>query len=120
MSAAQKVEGVSATPTWADVEKEIRRLAETGDRFDTAVADDNRLMSYEPDRRVALVNTRGTSFVEIASIRECWEKLETKGKIRRRDVLEPGRCSAFMMALFARISGVQVEQRDEEYLILPK
>jgi hypothetical protein len=55
----------------------------------------------------------------VASIRACWETFESLGRIRRQDVLEPGRCSAFVMALFAQIAGVVDGSDDGEYLALP-
>ena len=43
--------------------------------------------------------------------RGCWETLERLGRIKRSDVLEPGRCSAFMMALFQQVEGIAQEGR---------
>ena len=111
---------VGERATWNDVDQELRTLADTGETFETELSVTNRVGTYEAGRRISLVNPRGTSFVEIESIRECWTKLEKQGSIRRQDVLEPGRCSAFMMALFGRVRGVRREQRDEPYLVLPK
>ncbi len=57
-------------------------------------------------------------WVDIEDIRGCWETFERLGRICRRDVLEPGRRSAFMMALFQQVEGVRREQRGELYLVL--
>ena len=56
--------------------------------------------------------------MDVESIRGCWETFERLGRIRRSDVLDPGRCSAFMMALFERIEGIRQEGEDELYLVL--
>ena len=106
--------------TWTDVEAEIRRLAETRETFTTALSPENRICEYDPLRRLTLQNGRGSSFVDIDDIRACWKTFEERGAIRRQDVLEPGRCSAFVMALFARIPGVGIEERrNEPWLVLP-
>ena len=39
-------------------------------------------------------------WVAVDDIRACWDTFERLGRIRREDVLEPGRCSAFMVELF--------------------
>lgn len=111
----------STRACWSDVEQELERLARSGAAFATSLSPTNKIGSYDPGRRVGLENARGTSWIEIESIEACWAKLEQLGEIRRRDVLEPGRCSAFMMALFARIPGVVVDdERDEPYLVLQR
>jgi hypothetical protein len=59
----------------------------------------------------------GSHWVAVDDIRECWKTFERLGRIRRQDVLEPGRCSAFVMALFARVAGV-VERTEPEHLLV--
>jgi hypothetical protein len=49
-------------------------------------------------------------------VRTCWETFERLGRVRRGDLLEPGRCSAFMFALFAHVEGVET---DGDSLVLP-
>jgi hypothetical protein len=51
------------------------------------------------------------------SIRECWETFELFGRIRRQEVLDPGRCSAFMFALFRQVPGVVEQVGDDPYLV---
>jgi hypothetical protein len=55
----------------------------------------------------------------VDSIHECWETFERLGRIRRRDVLDPGRCSAFMIALFRQVPGVVEQPGADLYLVLP-
>jgi hypothetical protein len=66
-----------------------------------------------------LESDAGPRWLEIDTIRECWETFERLGRIRRRDVLEPGRCSAFMMALFSQVPGVEELAGEDPYLVLP-
>jgi hypothetical protein len=61
---------------------------------------------YERGRRVLLQSGHGQRWLAVDSIRECWERFEELGQIRRSDVLEPGRCSGFMIALFRQVPGV--------------
>ena len=93
-------------PSWQDVEGLLTRLAATGTKFPTASSVDNRISRYEPGRRLLLENDIGSRWVRIGDIRACWETFEGLGRIHRRDVLDPGRCSGFMMALFAQVDGV--------------
>ena len=84
----------------------------------TANSDSNWISSYEPGRRLRLETGLDSVWVDIESIRGCWETLERLGRIKRSDVLEPGRRSAFMMALFQQIDGIRQERRGELYLVL--
>jgi hypothetical protein len=96
----------------------IADLAESGESFTTTSSETNTIASYEPGRRIRLDTGFDSVWVDVESIRGCWDTLERQGQISRRDVLEPGRRSAFMMALFARLDCVREEQRDELYLVL--
>ncbi len=108
-----------ARPGWPDVEALLKRLAESGESFTTTSSKSNRISRYEAGRRVRLETDTGESWVEVENIQGCWETLERLGRIKRTDVLDPGRCSTFMMALFRQVEGVCQEQRDELYLTLP-
>jgi hypothetical protein len=59
-----------------------------------------------PGRRIRLETGLDSVWVDVDSIRGCWETFERLGTISRTDVLEPGRRSAFMMALFERVEGI--------------
>ena len=69
----------------------------------------NWISSYEPGRRLRLETELDSTWVDIESIHGCWETFERLGRIRRSDVLEPGRRSAFMMALFEQVEGIRQE-----------
>ena len=101
---------------WNDVERELASLAREKTRFATATATLNQISSYEPNRRIQVENEHGITWVEIESVRTCFERFESAGRIRRRDLLDPGRCSAFMFALFSRLPGVVSEDGDESAL----
>jgi hypothetical protein len=96
-------------PTWKDVEELLARLAKTGAKFPTASSIDNRISAYQPDQRLLLENDDGSRWVRIDDLRDCWATFERLGRIHRRDVLDPGRCSGFVMALFAQVEGVVVD-----------
>ena len=103
-----------AAPGWDAVEALLADLAASKTRF----AGENWISSYEPGRRLRLETETDSTWVDIESVQTCWETLERLGRIRRRDVLEPGRRSAFMMALFQQIEGIRQERRGELYLVL--
>ncbi len=108
----------AARPTWDDVEQLIVALAETHETFSSATASAYWISAYEPGRRLMLEAGSRSSWIRIEHIRACWETLERRGHICRRDVLEPGRHSAFMMALFAQLPGVRKEPGKEPALVL--
>jgi hypothetical protein len=93
-------------PGWKSVEELLTRLATKGTKFPTASSVDNRISAYQPGQRLLLENDNGSRWVRIEDIRDCWETFERLGRIHRRDVLDPGRCSGFVMALFAQVDGV--------------
>jgi hypothetical protein len=67
---------------------------------------------------VLLQSSNGSLWLAVDSIRECWERFEELGRIRRSDVPEPGRCSGFMIALFRQVPGVAEEDvRGDVYLV---
>ena len=96
----------------------LAELAETRENFTTDNSDSNWISVYEPGRRIRLETGNDSVWVDIESIRGCWETLERLGRIRRSDVLEPGRRSAFMMALFQLVEGIRQEEKGELYLVL--
>ena len=106
-------------PDWQTVEELLARLAATGERFPTVTSSSNWISAYQPGWRFRLERQGGSRWIEIASVRGCWETFERLGRICRRDLLEPGRCSAFMMALFQQVAGIREETGDEPRLVLP-
>jgi len=105
-------------PSWVDVELLLDRLAATGEPIPTAAAPSTRITSYQVGRRVMLESDRGSKWVAVESIRGCWDTFERLGRIRREDVLEPGRCSAFMFALFRQLPGVAEQDGKDRCLVL--
>lgn len=105
-------------PSWPEVEKVISVLAREKTPFETGTSTSNRITSYERGQRLMLESDSGSAWVDVDCIRECWETFERLGRISRADVLEPGRRSAFMLALFERVSGVEREDAGETYLVL--
>jgi hypothetical protein len=101
----------TAAPSWQAVEELLGELAATGATFATTSSASNRISQYDPARRLMLETDISSRWIEVASIRACWETFERLGRITRDDVLEPGRSSAFMMGLFGQVEGV--EARDD-------
>lgn len=97
----------TAAPSWQAVEELLGDLAATGTTFATTSSARNRISQYDPARRLMLETDISARWVDVASIRACWETFERLGRITRDDVLEPGRCSAFMMGLFGQLEGVE-------------
>ena len=89
-------------------------LAASKEHFDG----ENWISSYEPGSRLRLETGSDSTWIDIDSVRGCWETLERLGRIKRSDVLEPGRRSAFMMAIFARVEGIGQDTRGELQLVL--
>jgi hypothetical protein len=107
-----------ARPCWEAVEALLHRLAAGRVDFATATAPSNWISVYDAERRIQIVSGTDSNWISIDAIRECRETFERLGRIRRRDVLEPGRRSAFMMALFAQVRGVHEEIDGEPYLVI--
>jgi hypothetical protein len=110
----------SPIPSWADVEELLDRLAETGDTIPIPLAPTTRISTYQRGGRIRLESDGGSNWLAVDDIRECWETFERLGKIRRQDVLDPGRCSAFMVALFRQVPGVTERTGKDLYLVMPK
>jgi hypothetical protein len=109
-----------AEPSWRGVEELLTRLAGKRTKFSTASSAGNWISQYEPGRRLLLENHNGSRWVQVGDVRDCWETFERLGRIHRRDVLDPGRCSGFMMALFAQVDGVVAgEAESGDFLVLP-
>jgi hypothetical protein len=107
-------------PSWEDVEVVLRRLAQTGELLPSLISAGSHVASYHPGRRVMLTSQRGSQWIAVEDIRTCWDTFERLRRIRRRDVLEPGRCSEFMVAVFTQVPGVVEEIGDaDRYLVLP-
>ena len=94
-------------PDWSAVEHVLEELARTGAVFATHTVPENRITMYSPGRRVMIESGIRSSWVQIEHLRACWQTFERLGRITRHDVMEPGRCSALVMALFAQVSGVR-------------
>jgi hypothetical protein len=105
-------------PDWAAVEQLLATLAETRVFFPTATSRSNWISSYEPGKRLRLETDAGSKWIQVEHLKGCWDTFERLGRIRRGDVLEPGRCSAFVMALFARVPGVREEGTEGRSLLL--
>lgn len=121
MSTAELSKSPPRIPCWGDVEELLDRLAATHAAFPTVGARNARIGAYDRGRRLALDSDTGSQWVAWESIRGCWETFERLGSIRRQDVLDPGRCSAFMLALFAQVPGVVRRTNGERTsLVLPR
>ena len=107
-------------PDWQAVEEVLSLLARTRAVFPTPTSTSNWISSYEPGRRIMLETGSRSAWVQIEHVRVCWQTFERLGRIRRGDVLEPGRCSAFMMALFEQVAGVRQELGEEPILVLSR
>jgi hypothetical protein len=108
-------------PSWQQVEAVLTRLSASGTSFSTASFVSNRISQYQPGDRLLLENENGSRWVRVGDIQGCWETFERLRSIHRRDVLDPGRCSGFVMALFAQVDGVVAHAAEGgEVLALPR
>jgi hypothetical protein len=112
-----KAEPDAPRPDWNAVVTLLSVLAESRAVFPTANSSSNWISAHEPGRRVMVESGVQSSWVQVDHIRTCWDTFERCGRICRTDVLEPGRRSAFMMALFEQLPGVSREPRDARYLV---
>ena len=95
-------------PTWEIVERLLGELSATRESFSGLSGRTYRLERYDRGWRVMVVAEKGTSrWVELEDIRACWATFERLGRIRGKDVLEPGRCSSLMMAIFMQVPGIE-------------
>ncbi len=106
-------------PCWEDVEGVLTRLADTGEALPGILGATNQITSYHRGRRLMLDSTTSSRWIALDDIRECWGTFERLGRIRRQDVLDPGRCSAFMMAVFSQVPGVVEQTEGDHCLLLP-
>ena len=86
--------------------------------FATVTTESNWISLYQPGAGCGSRPTCDSTWIDIESVRGCWDTLERLGRIRRQDVLEPGPRSAFMMALFEQVEGIRQDTRGELYLVL--
>jgi hypothetical protein len=107
-----------ASPGWGAVEELLAGLARTRAVLPMSTSTSSWISSYEPGRRLRLQSDARWSWIYVDHLKSCWETFERLGRIERHDVLEPGRCSAFVMALFARVPGVECDGDDASILVL--
>lgn len=105
-------------PDWEAVERVIAELARTHGVFRTRTSEENWISAYSPDRRILIETPGRSAWVQVEHLQACWATFERLGRITRRDVLEPGRCSGLVMALFARVPGVVEVDGDEPELVI--
>jgi hypothetical protein len=105
-------------PEWQDVERVIREVAKSGRTIYTVTGKPNRIVEYVPGRSVTVETKKGIDDIAIDVIRHHWTTLETKRRVRLRELLDPGRRSAFMGALFSQVPGVRVEGTRPAYLVI--
>jgi hypothetical protein len=118
MSVASADPGRPAIASWRDVENVLDQLARAGATVSLTPTSTTTIGGYECGQRVLLKSSSSSRWLAVESIRECWERFEQMGRIRRSDVLDPGRCSGFMMALFRQVPGITEELvGDEVYLV---
>lgn len=92
---------------WQVVERTLDDLARVQAELSTVTGKPNRIVGYEPGRRVRVQTMTGTNWVYVDWIKDCWATLERERAINGSDVRRPGRRSAFMMALFRLVPGVR-------------
>jgi primosomal protein N' len=105
-------------PTWETVEDVLADLSAAKSSI-AAAGRTYRLEHYQPNWRVLSVTDSRSRWVEVEDIRACWNTFEGLGRIQRGDVLDPGRCASFMMALFEQVPGVERTAGDSLSLDLP-
>jgi hypothetical protein len=88
------------------VERLLDRLVREGGTFASSTSPSYRVESYEPGWRLRIANVNSSRWIDVDDVRCCWETFERLRTIDREDVLEPGRASAFMLALFGQLPGV--------------
>ena len=106
----------AARPGFDDVDRLIAELVATRATFVTATSAETSISQYEPGVRLMVESARTTRWIGVTDVKTCWETFERLGTVSRADLLEPGRCSAFMFALFSQVKGVSA---DADSLFLP-
>lgn len=106
-TSASDADDPAVRPTWEMVVDLLEALSSTQDSFDGISGRSFRLDRYHRDWRVLTVAEGNSRWVDVGDIRACWETFERLGRIEREDVLDPGRCSSFMMALFGQLPGIE-------------
>ena len=117
---ARPDESAEGAPGWDMVEELVARLSRERVSFPTATSESARISGYIAGWRFLLETDTGSRWIPLDDVKTCWSTFERLGRIRRQDVLEPGRCSAFMMALFEQLQGVSRERGDEPTLVLAR
>ena len=102
---------------WPMVEELLAGLASSGDSFASGTSTAYRVESYHPGWRLRITSVNSSRWIDVDDIRSCFETFEKKRTICKADVLEPGRASAFMLALFGQLPGT-VEAEDGASLAL--
>jgi hypothetical protein len=103
---------------WATVEALLARLASTHGSFAGSHSQAYRIESYAPGWRLRIEGATSSRWIDVEDIRDCWATFERLGEISKKDVLEPGRASTFMMALFGQLPGVtEVEGSQGESIL---
>jgi|SRR5579872_202769 len=85
------------------VERLLAQLAKDGSSFASSTSASYRIESYEPGFRLRISNINSSRWIDVDDVRGCWAIFERKRSINREDVLDPGRASAFMLALFGQL-----------------
>ena len=102
---------------WQMVEALLAELAVSGAPFASATSQAYRIESYAPGWRVRMASVSASRWIDIEDIQACWSTFERLQTISKDDLLEPGRASSFMFALFGQLSGT-VESDDGASLAL--
>lgn len=114
---ATRTTSTETRPGWGHVEGLIAHLSSSGATFTTATSAESSISQYEPGVRLMLESKRGTTWVAIPDVQACWETFERLGTVSRGDLLEPGRCSAFMFALFSQVEGVEADAHETRLVL---
>jgi hypothetical protein len=93
-------------PTWATVLDLLSELSSTKAPITGPGGRVYRVERFERDWRVMVVGAGSSRWVDLEDIHGCWQTFERLGRIESEDVLDPGRCSTFMMAMFLQVPGI--------------
>jgi DNA-directed RNA polymerase subunit RPC12/RpoP len=117
IAAKAGVAELAERPSWKTVDEVLVGLAGSGATIGVAPRT-FRVAKYDAGWRILLESETTSRWVQLADLRQCWETFERLGQIVRADVLEPARCSAFVMALFRAVPGVGDPAGDATSLVL--